>query len=180
MPFQTDLPLAKKLLGEAGFANGFKTTLAFSVGNAAVAEPVAALAKEALAAIGVEVEVRKLPDAQLASIATDKTFDMMTDGSAAYLPSTDYFFRIFFQGASRWNFGSWDNQEIVTLTQKARFEPDPAVYDKLAKRMIVLAAEEVPLVMLWQPSLEAVMAKNVDGFTYWFHRQTDYRDLYRQ
>jgi peptide/nickel transport system substrate-binding protein len=180
MPIHTDLALAKTLLTEAGFPNGFKTTLAFSVGNAATAEPVAALTKEALASIGIEVEIRKLPDAQLASIATDKTFDMMTDGSAAYLPSTDYFFRIFYQGQSRWNFGSWDNQEIVTLTQQARFEPDPVVYTKLAKRMIVLAAQQVPLVMLWQPSQEAVMAKSIDGFTYWFHRQIDYRDLRRQ
>jgi peptide/nickel transport system substrate-binding protein len=179
MPVRTDLTLAKKLLIDAGFPNGFKTTLVFSVGNAAVAEPLAALAKESLAAIGIDVEIRKLPDAQLASVATDKTFDMMTDGSAAYLPSTDYFFRIFYQGASRWNFGSWDNQEIVALTQQARFEPNPAVYEKLAKRMIVLAAQEVPMVLLWQPNQEAVMASNIDGFTYWFHRQTDYRDLYR-
>ncbi len=180
MPFHTDPAQAKKLLAEAGFPNGFKTSLIFSVGNAATLEPVAALVKEALGAIGVDVEVRKLPDAQLATAATDKTFDMMTDGSAAYLPSTDYFFRIFFQGKSRWNFGSWDNPEIVALTQQARFEPDRAVYDRLAKRMIALAAEQVPMVMVWQPNLEAVMAKNVDGFTYWFHRQTDYRDLYRQ
>ena len=47
-------------------------------------------------------------------------------------------------------------------------------------QMIALAAQQVPMVMLWQPNLEAVMAKNVDGFTYWFHRQTDYRDLYSQ
>jgi peptide/nickel transport system substrate-binding protein len=180
LPLNTNPELAKKLLAEAGLPNGFKTTLIFSVGNAATLEPVASLVKESLGAIGIEVELRKLPDAQLATVATDKTFDMMADGSAAYLPSTDYFFRIFFQGKSRWNFGSWDNPEIVTLTQQARFEPDHAIYDKLAKRMIVLAAQQVPMVLLWQPNLEAVMAKNVDGFTYWFHRQTDYRDLYRQ
>ncbi|MDB5403022.1 MAG: transporter substrate-binding protein [Rhodopila sp.] len=180
MSIHTDPVLAKQLLAEAGFPNGFKTTLIFSVGNAAIAEPVAALTKEALAAIGVEVEIRKLPDSQFASVATDKTFDMMTDGSAAYLPSTDYFFRIFFQGPTRWNFGSWDNPEIATLTQQARFEPDMSVYAKLAKRMIVLAEQQVPLVMLWQPNQEAVMARNIDGFTYWFHRQIDYRDLYRQ
>ncbi|MEJ0020054.1 MAG: ABC transporter substrate-binding protein [Acetobacteraceae bacterium] len=180
LPLATNPELAKKLLAEAGMPGGFKTTLIFSVGNAATLEPVASLVKEALGAVGIEVELRKLPDAQLATLATDKTFDMMADASAAYLPSTDYFFRIFFQGKSRWNFGSWDNPEIVSLTQQARFEPDRAVYDKLAKRMIVLAAQQVPMVMLWQPNLEAVMAKNVDGFTYWFHRQTDYRDLYRQ
>jgi peptide/nickel transport system substrate-binding protein len=180
LPLHTDPALAKKLLAEAGLANGFKTSLAFSVGNAATAEPVAALAKEALGAIGVDLEIRKLPDAQEAALETDKTFDMITGGSAAYLPSTDYFFRIFFQGPARWNFGSWNNKEIVALSQQARFEVDPAAYDKLAKRMIALEAEELPMIILWQPSQEAVMAKNIDGFTYWFHRQIDYRDLYRE
>jgi peptide/nickel transport system substrate-binding protein len=179
MPLHTDPALAKKLLAEAGLANGFKTSLAFAVGNAATAEPVAALAKEALGNIGVDLDIRKLPDAQEAALETDKTFDMITGGSAAYLPSTDYFFRIFYEGPARWNFGSWDNKEIVALTQQARFEVDPAVYDKLARRMIALDAAELPMIILWQPSQEAVMAKNIDGFTYWFHRQIDYRDLYR-
>ena len=179
MPLHTDPALAKKLLAEAGLATGFKTSLAFSVGNAATAEPVAALAKEALGNIGVDLEIHKLPDAQEAALETDKTFDMITGGSAAYLPSTDYFFRIFYEGPARWNFGSWDNKEIVALTQQARFEVDPAVYKKLAKRMIALDAMELPMIILWQPSQEAVMAKNIDGFTYWFHRQIDYRDLYR-
>jgi peptide/nickel transport system substrate-binding protein len=180
MPNRTDPALAKKLLAEAGLPEGFKTTLSFSVANASVAEPLAALAKESLAAIGVTVEIRKLPDAQMAAVATDKSFDMMTDASAAMLPFTDYFFRIFFQGPSRWNFGSWDNAEIVELTRQARFEVDPAIYAKLSKRMIALAAQQVPLVPLWQASQEAVMAKSVEGYTYWFHRQIDFRDLSRR
>jgi peptide/nickel transport system substrate-binding protein len=180
MPLRTDPALAKKLLAEAGFPNGFKAALIYSVGNAAVAEPVAALIKEAFAPLGVEVEARKLPDAQFAATATDKTFDMMMDGSAAVLPSTDYFFRIFFQGPARWNFGSWSDPEIPKLTAQARFENDPAVYRQLTKRMIELEAQEIPVVMLWQPNLEAVMAKGISGFTYWSLRQDDYRDLYRQ
>jgi peptide/nickel transport system substrate-binding protein len=180
MPLRTDAAAAKKLLAEAGFGSGFKAALIYSVGNAAVAEPVAALVKEALAPLGVEVEARKMADAQFAAAATDKNFDMMMDGSAAMLPSTDYFFRIFFQGPARWNFGSWENAEIPALTAQARFENDPAVYDRLAKRMIGLAAAEVPVAMLWQPNLEAVTGKSIGGFTYWPLRQTDYRDLFRQ
>lgn len=180
MPVHTDPARAKALLAEAGIPTGFKTTLIYSVSNAATLEPVATLIKEALAGIGIEVEVRKLADAQVASMATDKSFDMLLDGSAAYLPSTDYFFRIFYQGPTRWNFGGWDQPEIATLTAQARFETDPATYDRLAKRMIALAAEEEPIVLLWQPNLEAVMDPSIDGFTYWYHRQTDYRDLYRR
>src|SRR5262249_34174836 len=71
LPLRANPEEAKKLLAEAGMPNGFKTTLIFSVGNAATLEPVASLVKEALAGIGVEVEIRKLPDAQLATTATE-------------------------------------------------------------------------------------------------------------
>ena len=40
-------------------------------------------------------------------------------------------------------------------------------------------ATEVPLIMLWQPNHDAVMAKNIDGYTYEFYRQVDFRVLKR-
>ena len=39
---------------------------------------------------------------------------------------------------------------------------------------------EMPLILLWQPNQDAVMAKSVDGYTYQFHRQVDFRDLKRE
>jgi len=35
------------------------------------------------------------------------------------------------------------------------------------------------MIMVWQPNQDAVMAPSIDGYTYWFHGQVDYRDLYR-
>jgi peptide/nickel transport system substrate-binding protein len=40
-------------------------------------------------------------------------------------------------------------------------------------------AENVPLIMMWQPNHDAVMAANIDGYTYQFYRQADFRDLKR-
>lgn len=178
-PLKTDPAAAKKLMAESGVAP-FKTSISFSTANAGVAEPLSALVKEALAPLGIDVEIRKLPDAQMATVATNKTFDLITETTSAMLPSTDYFFRIFFQGPSRWNLGNWNNQEIVDLAAKARFEPDKATYDMLAKKMIALAATELPLIPLWQANQEAVMAKSIGGYTYWYHRQIDFRDLVRE
>jgi peptide/nickel transport system substrate-binding protein len=33
--------------------------------------------------------------------------------------------------------------------------------------------------MLWQPNHDAAMSKSVDGYTYQFYRQADFRDLKR-
>jgi peptide/nickel transport system substrate-binding protein len=180
MPFKQDLGRAKALLTEAGFPNGFDTTFSFNVGAAPVSEPIAALVKESLAKIGIKVEVQKLPDAQMSTLINEKKVPFLAEQSIAWLPSTDYFFRVFFNGESRWNYSSWANPEIASLTNEARFELDPVKYEAQSRRMIALAAAEVPLILLWQPNQDAVMSSAIEGYTYWFHRQIDFRDLSRK
>ena len=179
MPFRTDLERAKKLLAEAGLAQGFETSFSFNVGSAQVSEPMAALVKESLAKIGIKVDIQKLTDAQASTAAAEKKLPFFTETSIAWLPSTDYFFRNFFTGDQRWNYSGWTNQEVVDVAQKARFELDPAAYDVAARRLIALEAEQVPLLLLWQANQDAVMSPSLRGYTYWFHRQVDFRDLSR-
>ena len=54
-----------------------------------------------------------------------------------------------------------------------------AAYAFTRANNIELFNAETPLVMLWQPNHDAVMAKSVDGYTYQFYRQADFRDLKR-
>ena len=180
IPLRQDLARAKQLLSEAGHANGFDTTFSFNAGSTAVSEPLAALVKEALAKIGIRIDVQKVLDAQMSTYINEKKLPFFAEASIAWLPSTDYFFRIFFSGEQRWNYSSWANPEVAALANKARFELDPAAYEAETKRLIAIAAAEVPMILLWQPNQDAVMAPSIDGYTYWFHRQVDYRDLARK
>ena len=180
MPLKQDVARAKQLMAEAGVPNGFETTFSFNAGSSAVSEPLAALVKEALAKIGIRIDVQKVPDAQMSTYINEKKLPFFAESSIAWLPSTDYFFRIFFSGEQRWNYSSWANPEVAALANKARFELDPAAYDAETKRLIAIAAAEVPMILLWQPNQDAVMAPSIEGYTYWFHRQVDYRDLVRK
>ncbi len=179
IPLKTDLARAKQLLAEAGMPEGFKTTFAFSTGQAATAEPMAALLKEALGKAGIEVEIQKKPDAEFATLESDKKLPFYTDGATAWLPATFYFFWLYFTRDQRWNFSSWKNTDIEQLSTAAHFERDSAKYDDECKKMISIFAQNVPLIMLWQPNHDAVMASNIDGYTYQFYRQADFRDLKR-
>jgi peptide/nickel transport system substrate-binding protein len=179
LPLTQNLDRARALLAEAGYPNGLDTTFSFNVGSAATSEPLAALLKEALGRIGVRVEIQKLPDAQISTLVTEKKLPFLTETSIAWLPSTDYFFRNFFTGNQRWNYSSWNNAEVNAVAEKARYEQDPAEYDRLSRRLIAILAEDVPIIMLWQPNQDAVMPPNVEGYTYQYHRQVDYRDLKR-
>jgi peptide/nickel transport system substrate-binding protein len=179
MPLHTDPAAAKKLLAEAGLPEGFSTSFSYSAGQAATAEPMASLIKESLGHVGITVDIQKLPDAQFNTMEAEKKLAFYTDGATAWLPAPDYFFRIYFVGDQRWNFANWINPEVVKLTQQAQFERDPAVYNALCQRMVALLGEAVPLLMMWQPNHDAVMTPKIEGYTYWFYRQVDFRDLSR-
>ena len=179
-PIKLDLDKATEYLKAAGMPDGFSTTFSFNVGQASTAEPMAALVKESLAKIGIKVEIQKLPDAQMSTQINEKKLPFFTEGIVAWLPSTDYFYRNFYTGNQRWNYASIDNPELTALAQQARFEPDKAKYDEESLKLNAIHVATMPQVALWQPSQDAVMAKSIEGYTYQFHRQVDYRDLSRK
>jgi peptide/nickel transport system substrate-binding protein len=179
MPLKTDPARAKALLAEAGFAGGFSTPFAFSTGQAATAEPLAALVKEALGKIGIQVDIQKKPDAEFNTLESDKKLGFFTDGATAWLPATYYYFYLYFTRDQRWNFASWKNDDIVAIAADARFQTDARKYDDECRKMISIFADQVPLVMLWQPNQDAAMVKSIEGYTYQFYRQADFRTLTR-
>lgn len=179
IPNRTDPARAKALLAEAGLPNGFSTTFAISAGQAGTAEPVAALVKEALGRVGIAVDIQKKPDSEFNTMEAEKKLPFYTDGATAWLPATDYYFRLYFTRDQRWNFANWKNAEIEHLSADAQFETDAAKYDQDCRKMIEVFTDQAPLVMLWQPNHDAVMAASVDGYTYQFYRQADFRDLKR-
>ena len=140
IPNKTDPALAKKLLAEAGFPNGFSTTFAFTVGAAATAEPMAALVKESLGKVGIQVEIQKKPDAEFNTLASDRKMPFFTDGATAWLPYTYYFFYLYFTRQQRWNFASCKSTKMEELTLEARYQTDKAKYDAGCKEMIELFA----------------------------------------
>jgi peptide/nickel transport system substrate-binding protein len=179
-PVKLDLEKAKEYLKAAGMPDGFSTTFSFNVGQASTAEPMAALVKESLAKVGIKVDIQKLPDAQMSTQINEKKLPFFTEGIVAWLPSTDYFYRNFYTGNQRWNYSSINHPELVEIAQKARFEPDAAKYEEDGVKLNAIHFSELPQIPLWQPSQDAVMAPSVDGYTYQFHRQIDYRDLNRK
>ncbi len=179
-PVKLDLAKAKELLTKAGFPDGFSTTFSFNVGQAGTAEPMAALLKESLAKIGIKVDIQKLPDAQMSTLINEKKVPFFTEGIVAWLPSMDYFYRNFYIGNIRWNYSSLNDAQITEWAQTARFEPDMAKYEALGKQLNTRNFELMPQVPIWQPAQDAVMAPTIEGYTYQFHRQVDFRDLSRK
>lgn len=178
-PYNTDYDKAREYLEKAGMADGFETTFTFNISDEAVAEPLAILIQESLAQIGITVNIEKVPNAQMGTMLTEKTVPFFFDVSAAWLNDPDYFFRIFYSGDWRWNYGSFKNAEVEQLLEATRFEDDEAAYNEMVERIIEIVFAEAPIILLWQPSHDVPMREDIDGYTYYFHRQVDYRPLNR-
>ncbi|SMH54016.1 peptide/nickel transport system substrate-binding protein [Mesorhizobium australicum] len=177
LPYTQDLDKAKSLLAEAGFPDGFESTFSIDADDTTVAEPVATLMQEALGKIGVKVRIDKIPAGQMGTLLTEKKLPLFIANAGAWLRSPDYFFRIFYQGETRWNFGSYANPEMIDIVAKARWETDPKKYDELVMRMIELARTEVPVIPLWSAFQDTVMSEAIGGYTYMFHRSLELRHL---
>ncbi|HLS18677.1 MAG TPA: ABC transporter substrate-binding protein, partial [Paracoccaceae bacterium] len=177
--YSTDIERARELMAESGHPDGFETSIAYELSMATVAEPIALLIQEALVEIGIRLTIEKIPAGQLGTLLQEKKVPFYFEESASYLADPDYFFRIFYHGDTRWNFGDYQNPEFRELVEKTRYETDRQVYETDVLRMIELAKEEIPIILLWHPSLDTGMLKSVGGYSYTFHRQLDYRPLKR-
>ncbi|WP_449041793.1 ABC transporter substrate-binding protein [Paracoccus sp. (in: a-proteobacteria)] len=177
--YATDLDRARALLAEAGLADGFDTSFSYELSVASVAEPIALLLQESLGRIGIRVSIEKVPAGQLGTLLQEKKVPFFFEGSISYLTDPDYFFRVFYSGETRWNFGSYNNPELDALVEKTRYETDQATYDADVRTMIELAKRDVPVILLWHPLLDVGMLKSVENYSYSFHRQLDFRPLRR-
>ncbi|WP_372022948.1 ABC transporter substrate-binding protein (plasmid) [Tistrella mobilis] len=179
-PYATDLDRARALLTEAGHEGGFETSFSYNVADAITADPIALLVQEQLGRIGIKVVIEKVPAAQWGTLLTEKKVPFYVEGSSAWFNDPDYFFRIFFQGDWRWNFGAFKNEELGALVEKARWETDKDVYDELMRQAIRIVFRELPIMPLWLPSFDAALKPGVTDFTYYIHGQVDFRPLDRK
>jgi peptide/nickel transport system substrate-binding protein len=177
-PYNTDLTKSKQLLAEAGYPDGFETTLSFDLSAAVTNEPLCVLLQESLAQVGIKTTINKIPGANWRAEFSKKTLPLITNVFGGWLNFPDYFFFWTYHGQnSIFNTMSYQNPAMDKLIDAAKFETDPKAYDAEVEGFIKIAIDDVPRMPLFQPYLNVAMQKSVTGYRYWFHRQLDYRQL---
>lgn len=180
-PYVEDLPKARALLAEAGYADGFDTELSFDQGFATTNEPMALLIQEALGRIGIRVTVNKIPGANWRGALLRKDLPLVLNTFSGWLNYPDYFFFWAYHGQNAvFNTMSYQNPELDQAVDAARFESDQARYAEQVARFVEIAWSDVPRVPLFQPLQDVALRSEVRGYTYWFHRQLDFRSLYKE
>ena len=179
--YNTDLAKAKQLLADAGYPNGFETTLSFDLGFAVVNEPLCVLVQESLAQIGIRTVINKIPGANWRTELNKKEMPLFTNVFSGWLDYPEYFFFWCYDGQnSVFNTMSYQNPDmdkLIDAARKAAAIGNEAEYDRDVKGFVELAFDDVPRVPLFQPYVNVAMQKNISGYEYWFHRRLDYRAL---
>ena len=177
--FNTDIAKAKALMAEAGYPNGFETTLSFDLGFATVNEPLCVLVQESLGQIGIKVTINKIPGANFRTELNKKVLPLYTNVFSGWLDYPEYFFIWCYHGNnSIFNTMSYQSKDMDTLIDgavNAAAAGDKATWEKDVKGFVDLAFTDIPRIPLFQPYSNVAMQKNVTGYQYWFHRRLDYR-----
>ncbi|WP_458098155.1 ABC transporter substrate-binding protein [Roseomonas sp. WA12] len=176
-PYSTNAARARALVQQAA-PGGVTTSLLFDAGAATISEPMAVLIKEALAPIGISVELNKIPGANFRGELNKKTAPMVINRFGGWLDFPDYYFFWNYHGSnSIFNISSYQNPAMDRLIDTARFAPDNASYDAAVKGFIGLSETEVPVIPIAQPLHDVAMQRSIGGYQFWPSREPDFRFL---
>jgi peptide/nickel transport system substrate-binding protein len=176
--YNTDIAKAKALLAEAGYPNGFETTLSFDLGFAGVNEPLCVLTQESLAQIGIKCTINKIPGATWRTELNKKVLPLYTNVFSGWLDYPEYFFLRRYPGKnSIFNTMSYQSKAMDEFIHGAVDARRSATgkYDTDVKGFVDLAFRTSAHSAV--PAYQRRDAEERVGYQYWFHRRLDYRAL---
>ena len=154
---------AKSLLAEAGYPNGFKTTIYSSAGT--VQKAVANVMQAQLAEVGIEVEIQSLETATFnAGVAHGGTFPLAVDGWGGHTIGPDNALRTYFHSNGSSNRSNIHDEYVDKLIDEAIAEKDyekrKSLYAEL-QQYLIDNSNWIPLAI---EQINVGMNVNVQGF----------------
>lgn len=154
---------AKELLAEAGFPNGFKTTLWTT--DSQVDRDASVVVQEQLRKIGIEVEVKSMERGTFLTATAEGKHDMFLLTKTAIDP--DSMLRAMYHTEAFGKSGNrefWATPEVDEKLDRAAVTLDQNEAKTLYEEVQKIVAEQVPLVPICQEHLNAGMQNYVKGF----------------
>ena len=163
LPIKTDIPQAKKLLAEAGYPNGFETTIYVPSGRP-TRERLGVGAAEMLKAIGVKVDIQRVPwDKFIKEIEGKAAF--YTDGFYSR-PTLDTSIYPWYHSTGSWNTTLWNykNPEMDKVLDAARGAKTEEERTKDYKEFQRIAVEQPAGIIPYVLNHTNAYRSNVKGF----------------
>jgi peptide/nickel transport system substrate-binding protein len=165
--YRYDPARARQLLAQAGYPNGFDTTLSFPTSGSGnmIPIPMNEALQQDLAKVGIRV---KLQPVEWSSMLGDYFNGRIPGGADAINISLGFVFlslwNTFFSSTSPVNVGHLDDPQVDALLAQARSQLDPALRDKVYTQLNGQLERDAPWLLVVNDLNPRVLAANVHGF----------------
>ena len=159
---EPDIEGAKQLLAEAGYPDGFKTSI-LSWAQYAFLSNAAIVIQEQLKQIGIEAELELQENAIYLENYFAGNFDLSVTGTSAYVDPNDVVLANFGTGESNNGIG-YSNPEMDELIAEAMAETDQEARAEIYKRIQEINLEDVVWVNLFIANQYEAMKEYVMGY----------------
>src|SRR5579875_1566018 len=173
-----NLEQAKRLLAQAGYPNGFKTTLSYNAGDP-TQEPIALLYQTALRQIGVHIELEKLPAGVFYVNVTKRQKPIIFYLDSPWTPDPGYSMFLYFHSKSYVDYSNYYNPKVNQMIEQGLETLDDSlrktIYDEVQK----IIMEEAPWGFIAYPKYALARKTNLKGFTYYTSNNLRFQDFRR-
>jgi peptide/nickel transport system substrate-binding protein len=176
--WETNLEKAKALLAEAGYPDGFETTLTYEK-SVPDTELVAVAIQGAAAAAGVKIKLNPQASSQFNESVINRTEPMLLRKDQAYVQTPSYALDLFFRTGSVGDHSFWANKDFMQLSdqwQKIADDGSPEA-EKLFCKAQKLIYDESPYLLIAYPKSPDTYAKSVKGYTHRTDNVVPYAEL---
>jgi oligopeptide transport system substrate-binding protein len=160
---------AKALLAQAGFPNGFKTTI--YTHNVDPFPRVTQSVQYDLQQVGIQATIKQMDRATYWTLIATKGNPCpigLTDWYMDFPDPSDWYAPLLSKAAAETDGGSnqswWYSPQAEALYTQTQTETDQAKRVALFQQMQTIIMEQAPVVPLFQPVFNAMSSKNVGGF----------------
>ena len=165
--YDTDPRKAKQLLEAAGHGDGFKSSIDVLIGRPED-EQAATLIQASFREIGVDVDVRKLAEAEYQEKRNSGSSPMQIVEFYSWV--TDPFYHMFFNLYSKNTFTNssrYSNPKVDALITKGLYEPDEAKREAMSRQAQKLIIDDAPWAWLFARDFFVPVAGNLQDFPLW-------------
>lgn len=173
-PLSYDPEAAKELLAEAGFADGFKTTIWTNDNQQRM--DMAVLIQEELKQAGIEVSIEIVEWGAYLDKTANGEHDMFILGLSNPVGDADYFLTQLFHSDNKGVSGNrsfYDNPDVDKLLEDARAENDEATRLGQYKEVQEILIEEAPMVYVHHQAYLTGVSNQIEG--YWIDSSGYYK-----
>ena len=163
-PSSPDVAKAKQLLAEAGYPDGFSTTI-LSWSQYSFLSNAAVVVQDQLKQIGISADVNLEENAAFIKDYLDNNFDLTVTGNSAYVDPNDIYLRFF--GTNQGSNGvRYSNPKADDLIAQGVATTDQAKRKQIYQQLQQLLLDDLPWVNLYIANQFEAMKTYVKGYTH--------------